>query len=114
MRTKIKSLRFGKQLNGEQQSLLRDVLMKNEDAFQWDPKEIGRTKLVEHCIPTGDNKPIKQNQYPIPSVAREHMNTQVNDMLNNNFIRPSTSPWRSPVLLVKKKVKTVRLHTDFV
>ena len=103
MRTKIKSSRFGKQLNGEQQSLLRDVLMKNEDAFQWDPKEIGRTKLVEHCIPTWDNKPIQQNQYPIPSVAREHMNTQVNDMLNNNFIRPSTSPWRSPVLLVKKK-----------
>jgi len=82
---------------------LRDFLTKNEDAFQWDPKEIGRTKLVEHCIPTGYNKPIQQNQYPIPSVAREYMNTQVNDILNNNFIRPSTSPWRSPVLLVKKK-----------
>jgi hypothetical protein len=31
------------------------------------------------------------------------MNTQVNDMPINNFIRRSTSPWRSPVLLVKKK-----------
>ena len=44
------------------------------------------------------------------------MNTQVNDMLNNNFIRPSTSPWRSPVLLVKKKSEdgtiTYRFCTD--
>ena len=103
IRYEIKSLRFGKQLNQKQQNILRSFLMKNEDAFQWDPKTIGRTKLVEHCIPTADNRPIQQSQYPIPSVARENMNTQVDDILKNNFIIPSTSPWRSPVLQVKKK-----------
>ena len=66
IRSEIKSLRFGKHLNQSQKNILRGVLMKNEDAFQWDTKTIGRTKLVEHCIPTADNRPIQQSQYPIP------------------------------------------------
>ena len=53
--------------------------------------EGGRTKLVENCFPTGDNKPIQQRQYPIPSIAREHINTQLNDMLKDGVIRQGTS-----------------------
>ena len=104
IKTDIKSLKIGKLLNGNQRNLLLAVLKKNENAFQWNANEIGRTKLVEHCIPTGNSSPIQQRQYPIPSIAREHMNTQINEMLEKDFIRPSTSPWRSPVLLVKKKM----------
>ena len=95
-------LQFGNHLNPSQQDLLLAVLRKHEKAFQWTSNDIGRTNLVEHCIPTGNAAPIQQKQYPIPSIAREHMNVQVADMLKNNFIRTSTSSWRSPVLLVKK------------
>ena len=91
-------------MDEKQRDLLITILQQNESAFQWDANEIGRTHLVEHCIPTGNNNPIQQRQYPIPSVARENMNSQVNEMLKKNFIRPSVSPWRSPVLLVKKKM----------
>jgi hypothetical protein len=90
-------------LDKPQQTLMFAVLQKNEKVFQWKANEVGRTQLVEHCLPTGENKPIQQRQYLIPSVAREYINTQVNDMLNEGFIHPSTSPWRSPVLLAKKK-----------
>jgi hypothetical protein len=103
IKSSIKTLKIGKQLDKTQQTLMFAVLQKNEKVFQWKANEVGRTQLVEHCIPTGENKPIQQRQYPIPSVAREYINTQVNDMLNEGFIRPSTSPWRSPVLLAKKK-----------
>ena len=103
LRTKVKTLKIGKHLDASQQALLFDVLQKNDSVFQWNATDVGRTKLVEHCIPTGDTKPIQQRQYPIPSIAREHINTQVNDMLKDGVIRPSTSPWRSPVLLAKKK-----------
>lgn len=34
-------------------------------------------------------------------------------MLNRGIIRPSTSPWASPVILVKKKDETDRLVVDF-
>lgn len=34
-------------------------------------------------------------------------------MLNRGIIRPSTSPWASPIVLVKKKDETDRLVADF-
>lgn len=34
-------------------------------------------------------------------------------MLNRGIIRPSTSPWVSPIILVKKKDETDRLVVDF-
>ena len=65
---------------------------------------MGHTKLIEHVIPTGNSRPINTKQYPIPSVARERVQEQVDEMLENKLIRPSYSPWCSPVLLVKKKL----------
>lgn len=34
-------------------------------------------------------------------------------MLNRGIIRPNTSPWASPIILVKKKDETDRLVVDF-
>lgn len=34
-------------------------------------------------------------------------------MLNRGIIRPSTSPWASPIILVKKKDETDGLVVDF-
>ena len=34
-------------------------------------------------------------------------------MLNRGIIQPSTSPWASPIILVKKKDETDRLVVDF-
>lgn len=34
-------------------------------------------------------------------------------MLNRGIFRPSTSPWVSPIILVKKKDETDRLVVDF-
>ena len=103
MEKRIKQLIVGKSLTKEQCQLLLKVLKKNIDVFQWTQNEVGRTKLVEHTIPTGTHEPIQQRQYPIPSVARDNMKNQVDDMLKNEFIRPSNSAWRSPVMLAKKK-----------
>nr|GFD12360.1 RNA-directed DNA polymerase like [Tanacetum cinerariifolium] len=34
-------------------------------------------------------------------------------MLENSFIRPSVSPWGTPVLFVKKKDRSMRLCIDY-
>ena len=78
------------------------MLIKNMTAFQWDPGQIDRTHLVEHEIKTGNSPPVCQRQYQIPSVCKEQLKTQVDDMLKTGMIRDSHSAWRSPVLLVKK------------
>ena len=53
------SIPIGEKLSAEEVFKLRVVLLKNVDAFQWDPEGISRTHLIEHEIDTGDAKPIK-------------------------------------------------------
>lgn len=90
-------------LTSVQRSMLLTVLSMHESVFQWDLSKLGRTKLVEHSVPTGDSNPIQRKQYPIPTVAMEEVRKQTAQMIKDKIIRPSKSPWRSPVLLVKKK-----------
>jgi hypothetical protein len=39
--------------------------------------------------------------------------SQLEELLQKHFIRPSVSPWGAPVLLVKKKDGTMRLCIDY-
>ena len=81
-----------------------ETVIRKAEVFNFDQqKKLGRTNLTIHSVPTGDNSPVQQKQYPIPSIAREPLIKQVNEMLDAKVIRPSTSSWRSPILLVKKK-----------
>ncbi len=97
------NLSINKELTALEREMLLQVLDKHQDTFQWDSSVVGRTKLVEHTINTGDSKPVQLRQYPLPSVALAEVRRQRDDMLKTGIIRPSNSPWRSPVLLIKKK-----------
>ena len=43
----------------------------------------------------------------------EELNTQLKDLLDKGFVRPSVSPWGAPVLFVKKKDGTMRMCMDY-
>ena len=44
---------------------------------------------------------------------QKELKTQLQDLLDKGFIRPSVSPWGAPVLFVKKKDGSVRLCIDY-
>ena len=75
--------------------------------------ELGRTSVTEHSIDTGENCPIKQRPYRTPVHLQGEVNKQVNDMLKRGLIRPSDSPWSSPIVLAPKKDGTYRFCVDF-
>ena len=100
---KLKTMKFGDLLNQAEKDQMLETLIKSASIFQFDKSQLTHTDLTVHSIPTGDNLPIQQKQYPIPSIARESLVKQVQEMLDAKVIRPSTSSWRSPILLVKKK-----------
>lgn len=62
------------------------------------------TETIKHEIPTDPNQPpINQKPYRLPEAQKPIIQEHVDDMLENNVIRESRSPWNSPILLVPKK-----------
>ena len=68
--------------------------------------------MLEHAIET-HGPPFRQPyRRQNPAVRREEM-AQVQQMLSSNVIRPSNSPWASPVVMVRKKDGSLRFCVDF-
>ena len=63
------------------------------------------TDALSHNIPTKhDTPPINVKSYRYPQIHKEEVDKQINKMLDQGIIEPSTSPWNSPVWVVPKKV----------
>ena len=46
-------------------------------------------------------------------VELKELKLPLQELLEKGFIRPNVSPWGAPVLFVKKKDGTLRLHVDY-
>ncbi|GFN91434.1 gypsy retrotransposon integrase-like protein 1 [Plakobranchus ocellatus] len=64
----------------------------------------GCTPTLEHSIKLKTEEPIFVKQYPLPFSAKKIIEEEVRSMLDLGVIEPSTSPYCSPVVLVKKKM----------
>ena len=51
--------------------------------------------------------PISMSPHRMALVELQELKVQLHELLDNGFIRPSTSPWGAPVLFAKKKDKTL-------
>jgi hypothetical protein len=67
----------------------------------------------EHKIDTSDHQPIKSAPYRVSQLEREAINTQVEEMLQAEIFKPSSSPWSSPVVMVPKKNGKLRFCIDY-
>ena len=68
---------------------------------------------MTHRIITTDAQPVRMKPYRIPHAWDKEVSDQVQQMLDNGIIRPSSSPWNAPVILVKKKDDSMRFVCDF-
>lgn len=104
---------IGKNLSDVQQKKVSELIEKYHDVFASNPKKPSRTTSMEHRIDTGDALPVKYKQRRVPVAFEEEVDRQVDEMLRNDIIRPSCSPWNAPLLLVKKKDGSQRFVCDF-
>ena len=95
-----------------QQQQLKDLFQEFSDIISQGEDDLGCTPLLQHTIETKGPPRCQPYHRQNPAVWREEM-AQVQQMLMSGVIRPSNSPWASPVVMVKKKDGSLRFCVDF-
>ena len=100
----------GEQLSAEQHADLDQLLTDFRDVMRNTP---GRTDRAEHRIETGGARPVRLPPYRLPHAYRDTVKQELDEMLKQGIIEPSSSEWSAPIVLVKKKDGSLRLCVDY-
>uniref|UniRef100_A0AC35U463 Reverse transcriptase domain-containing protein n=1 Tax=Rhabditophanes sp. KR3021 TaxID=114890 RepID=A0AC35U463_9BILA len=92
---------------------VKDLKIKFKDVFSQHPEDLGRTNIIKHKIDIGKATPIRSKKRQVALAIKDEFKKIIDGMLRMGVIRKSRSPWASPVILVPKKDKTIRMCVDF-
>ena len=101
---------FSDHLNESQKHQVETFLQEYADVFSGKPN---LTDVVTHRIDTGDSPPIRCTPYKVPQKLEEEVNKEITKMLEMGIIRPSTSPWAFPAVIVPNPDGTIRFCVDY-
>ncbi|CAH9086342.1 unnamed protein product [Cuscuta europaea] len=90
------------------------IVCKYPDVFPKDLLGLPPDREIEFVIEVEPStKPISIPPYRMAPAELNELKTQLQELLDNGFIRPSHYPWGAPVLFVKKKDGTLRMCIDY-
>ncbi|GJU57552.1 transposon ty3-G gag-pol polyprotein [Tanacetum coccineum] len=93
--------------------VIQRVLSQFAKVFQ-SPTTLPPKRFQDHGIPLLPGaKPVSTRPYRQPYLQKAEIEKQVRELLQQGLIRPSHSPFSSPVLLVKKSDGTWRFCIDY-
>src|SRR6266540_1228294 len=83
--------------------MLDEILNEYDDVVSKRPHDIGNCTQVKHDIRLNDERLIKCKQSPRSVKENEWIKGQIDEMLKNGVIEPSTSPYAFNIVIVGKK-----------
>jgi hypothetical protein len=96
--------------------VLSEVPVVNEypDVFPDDLPGLPPEREVEFRIElVPEAKPVAKAPYRLAPTEMRELMSQLQELTEKGFIRPSVSPWGAPVLFVRKKDGTLRMCIDY-
>ncbi|XP_071913952.1 uncharacterized protein [Coffea arabica] len=91
-----------------------ELLLTNYNEVFEEPMILPPARMHDHRIYLKEGtQPINVRPYRYPAFQKGEIERLVTEMLDNGVIRPSNSPFSSPVVLVKKKDGTWRMCVDY-
>ena len=103
----------GSNLTTKEHQQVLSFLENYNDVFSLGEGDRGEIDLVEMTIETGSASPRKQAVRRTSFVVRREIAVQLQKMLEQKVIQPSSSPWASPIVLVRKKDGSLRFCVDY-
>ena len=95
--------------------ILFSLINEFRDVFPDDlPDGLPPSREVDHPIEVvPGSKPVSKPAYRLSHSEAQEVERQLAEYVRKGFIRPSSSPWASPILLVKKKDGSMRMCVDY-
>lgn len=98
----MKNVRY-QHLNSQEYDCLKKVISKYTHCFYNEKDPLDFKCDIKHSIRTRDDIPVYTKSYRFPHCHRNEVEKQIQEMLQRNIIRPSISPFNSPIWVVPKK-----------
>lgn len=92
---------------------LIQLLIEYSDCFSSTTHDLGCTDKIKMQINLNSETSICYRPYRLSIPEKEIVRDKINDLLENNIIRESSSPYCSPIILVRKKNGDYRLCVDY-
>ncbi|GFT35149.1 retrovirus-related Pol polyprotein from transposon 297 [Trichonephila clavipes] len=109
----VKDLLQSTDLDERQRCAAGGLIKEFQSLFSRTSEDFGRTRLTKHRIDTEQHPSIKQHPRRLSFAKQEEVQKLINDMKDNDVIKPSSSRWASNIVLVKKKDGSTRFCVDY-
>lgn len=100
-------------LGAGNKEVLSQTLYDFRDCIAFNLSELGRTNCTEMTIKLKTEEPVICNPYRLSEDRKKILRNMISELLTNQIIRESSSPYASPVVLIPKPDKTMRLCIDY-
>ena len=100
----------------EMKKAIVDIVKRRLDAFAATPTDLGRTKIIEHRIKTGEAQPFKHKLRAVPFSRCKFLEQELERLQAVGAISPAPAgecPYASRTVLVSKKDGTTRMCVDY-
>ena len=106
-------LTFGDGCSKEEREALQKLLCSKHQVFALADHELGEANLIEHRIEMTEHKPFRTPPRRLPYALRTELELEIDRLMNSGCIEPSTSPYASGLVLVRKKDGSLRVCVDY-
>lgn len=100
-------------LSADWKERVPQTLKSMPEVFAHHDLDFGHVGQVKHHIRLHDQTPFKQRARPIHPQDVDAVRKHLRELLDAGVIRKSESPFASPIVVVRKRVDSIRLCIDY-
>ena len=104
---------YAPSLTEEQKAKVRSMLREESESFMRNDEDINMIDNLEMKLQMHDETPVQKQYRRIPKPLYPEVKSYLEDLLNRQWIKQSSSSYASPVVIVRKKCGAMRLCIDY-